>query len=88
MEEKLDARHLQLIINAPREPLMIRADGRRLWRVLENLYNNVCKYAMEGSRVYVDLTRVPGMQKPVLPIRLFSPSKISPPTRSTSVPTS
>ena len=59
-EEKLDARHLQLIINAPREPLMIRADGRRLWRVLENLYNNVCKYAMEGSRVYVDLTRVPG----------------------------
>lgn len=59
-EEKLDARHLQLILNAPREPLMIRADGRRLWRVLENLYNNVCKYAMEGSRVYVDLTRVPG----------------------------
>ena len=59
-EEKLDARHLQLIINAPREPLMIRADGRRLWRVLENLYNNVCKYAMEGSRVYVDLARVPG----------------------------
>ena len=59
-EEKLDAGHLQLIINAPREPLMIRADGRRLWRVLENLYNNVCKYAMEGSRVYVDLARVPG----------------------------
>lgn len=59
-EEKLDARHLQLIINAPREPLMIRADGRRLWRVLENLYNNVCKYAMEGSRVYVDLARIPG----------------------------
>ena len=59
-EEKLDDRHLQLIINAPREPLMIRADGRRLWRVLENLYNNVCKYAMEGSRVYVDLARVPG----------------------------
>lgn len=59
-EEKLDARHLQLIINAPREPLMIRADGRRLWRVLENLYNNVCKYAMEGSRVYVDLAHVPG----------------------------
>ena len=59
-EEKLEARHLQLIINAPREPLMIRADGRRLWRVLENLYNNVCKYAMEGSRVYVDLARVPG----------------------------
>ena len=57
-EEKLDARHLKLIINAPSEPLMIRADGRRLWRVLENLYNNVCKYALEGSRVYVDIARV------------------------------
>ncbi len=58
-EEKLEARHLKLIINAPKEPLIIRADGRRLWRVLENLYNNVCKYAMEGSRVYVDIVRIP-----------------------------
>ena len=37
------------------EPLFIRADGRRLWRVLENLFNNVAKYAMENTRVYVDL---------------------------------
>ena len=34
---------------------MIRADGRRLWRVLENLYTNAFKYAQEGSRVYVDV---------------------------------
>lgn len=59
-EEKLDARHLRLIINAPSEPVMIRADGRRLWRVLENLYNNVCKYALEGSRVYVDIAKTAG----------------------------
>lgn len=66
-EEKLDARHLKLIINAPKEPLMIRADGRRLWRVLENLYNNVCKYAMEGSRIYVDISRTPGNPEAEVP---------------------
>lgn len=31
------------------------ADGRLLWRVLDNLLSNVCKYAMPGTRVYVDL---------------------------------
>ena len=34
---------------------MIEADGRRLWRVLENLYNNAFKYALEGTRVYVTI---------------------------------
>ena len=34
---------------------MIDADGRRLWRVLENLYNNAAKYALEHTRVYVDI---------------------------------
>ena len=35
--------------------LLIEADGRRLWRVLENLYNNAFKYALEGTRVYVTI---------------------------------
>ena len=37
------------------EVIMIEADGRRLWRVLENLYNNAFKYALEGTRVYVTI---------------------------------
>ncbi len=53
--DKFDARGLTLIENLPKESLYIRADGRRLWRVLDNLYNNVAKYAMPNSRVYVDL---------------------------------
>ena len=53
--DKFEARGLKLIENIPQEPLFIRADGRRLWRVLENLFNNVAKYAMENTRVYVDL---------------------------------
>ena len=53
--EKFEAKGLQLLTGLPKEPVYIRADGRRIWRVLENLYNNVAKYAMPGSRVYVDL---------------------------------
>ncbi len=56
-EEKFSSRNLTLITNAPDETLLIEADGRRLWRVLENLYNNVYKYALEGSRVYVDISK-------------------------------
>lgn len=53
--DKFELKGLKLIENLPKESLYIRADGRRLWRVLENLYNNVSKYAMSNTRVYVDL---------------------------------
>lgn len=59
-EEKFASRRLEIITTAPEESLVIEADGRRLWRVLENLYNNSYKYAMEGSRVYVDVARING----------------------------
>lgn len=52
-EEKYESARLQLVSNLPREVILIDADGRRLWRVLENVYNNACKYAMEQTRVYV-----------------------------------
>lgn len=54
-EEKFSLRHLELVSNLPDHALVIEADGRRLWRVLENLYSNAFKYAMEHSRVYVDV---------------------------------
>ena len=53
--DKFELKGLTLVENLPQESLYIRADGRRLWRVLENLYNNVAKYAMPNTRVYVDL---------------------------------
>ena len=55
--EKFEERE-QLVVNMPREPVIIEADGRRLWRIIENLYGNVAKYAMPGTRVYVELTVV------------------------------
>lgn len=54
-EEKFTARHLTLVQNVPEEPAVIHADGRRMWRILENIYNNAAKYAMEGTRIYADL---------------------------------
>ena len=56
-EEKLEARNLNLIVKMPEEPVVIYADGRRMWRVLANIFNNAAKYAMDGSRVYVDLVQ-------------------------------
>ncbi|WP_312440909.1 sensor histidine kinase [Lacrimispora sp.] len=55
-EEKFALRNLELVSTLPDESILIEADGRYLWRVLENLYNNAFKYAMEHSRVYVDIT--------------------------------
>lgn len=54
-EEKLSAAGLELIINKPEETFYILADGRHLWRVVDNLMNNICKYAQPHSRVYVNL---------------------------------
>lgn len=59
-DEKFEARALTVVTKLPREPVVILADGRRIWRVLENLYNNVAKYAMEHTRVYVDMVRQGG----------------------------
>ena len=56
-EEKFALRKLELISSLPNEPILIRADGGYLWRVLENLYNNAYKYAMANSRIYVDISR-------------------------------
>lgn len=60
-EEKFSLRHLELVSDLPDESFFIEADGRYLWRVLENLYNNAFKYAMEHSRVYVDIIQVEDM---------------------------
>lgn len=54
-EEKLSIAGLELIVSKPEEPVYIMADGRHIWRVIDNLMNNICKYAQTGSRVYVNL---------------------------------
>jgi signal transduction histidine kinase len=54
-EEKLQAAHLTLVTKQPEKELRIMADGRRMWRIFDNLMNNICKYAQPGTRVYLSL---------------------------------
>lgn len=54
-DEKLKANELELKIVKPEEPVYIMADARHLWRVIDNLMNNICKYAQPGTRVYINL---------------------------------
>lgn len=54
-EDKFKNKNLDLNIEIPKEDVFILADSRYLYRVMENMYTNIEKYAMENSRVYVDL---------------------------------
>ena len=54
-EEKKKKKNLTMVIHFDEEEAMICADGRRLWRVLDNVFGNVVKYAMENTRVYAEV---------------------------------
>jgi len=56
-EQRLCENGLTLVTRQSEKPLKIMADGRRLWRVFDNLMNNVCKYALPGTRVYLTLEK-------------------------------
>ena len=53
--QRMEAGKLSVLINVPEPAPTVRADGRLLWRVMDNLFNNVVKYAMPETRVYVDV---------------------------------
>ncbi len=56
--EKLEQQGLELVTSSPDYPVMIMADGHRLWRVFDNLMNNICKYSQKHTRVYIILEKV------------------------------
>ena len=55
LEDRLNGADLQIRLNVKGEKQEVMADGRLLWRVIENLLVNVSKYALTGSRVYIDI---------------------------------
>ena len=59
-DEKIAAAGLELITSAPEEPVPVMADGRRMWRIFDNLMNNICKYSQTGTRVYISLEEKEG----------------------------
>lgn len=58
MDDKIQASGLNFIINVEKDKYYVMADGQLLWRVVENLLGNVLKYALENSRVYIDIKDV------------------------------
>ncbi|WP_019138124.1 sensor histidine kinase [Peptoniphilus timonensis] len=54
-EDKISENNIEIISNLPEEKVMLKIDGQKFSRVLDNLFSNISKYALENSRVYVDL---------------------------------
>ena len=52
-EERLSAKGMTLVLTPAKDTPAISADGRLLWRIFENLFSNIHKYAMPGTRVYL-----------------------------------
>ena len=55
MEEKLNATDLIMRMNIPDKKIICKLDGRRTYRIFENIMENILKYAMENTRVYIDI---------------------------------
>jgi len=58
LSDKIEASGLTFKTGFPAENAYVMADGKLLWRVMENLLSNVFKYALPGSRVYIDVNQV------------------------------
>lgn len=74
-EEKLAERSLELVTETDEATPVIMADGRLMWRVFDNLFNNICKYAMKGTRVYLAL-KVEG-SKATVSLKNISSSRLN-----------
>ena len=55
VNDKIQASELEFKIRQPEDKIFIKADGKLLWRSIENLLSNIFNYAMQGSRVYIDI---------------------------------
>jgi len=55
VNDKIEASDLEFKLNHPKDKVYMKADGRLLWRSIENVLSNIFKYALKGSRVYIDI---------------------------------
>ena len=76
LSEKLEAAKLSVVAEIDEKPCLIYADSRRMWRVMENLFNNICKYAMEGTRVYAEV-KIADDSKVVMKIKNVSRAQMN-----------
>ena len=62
-EDRFNSRKLEIITQIPEGIVYINADSRYMYRIIENLFSNISKYALESSRVYIDIKRIGGQVK-------------------------
>lgn len=74
-EDKFKSHVLEEIVTFSKEPIYIYADNRYLYRVLENMYSNVAKYAMEQTRVYTDI--IDNRSSVIIQIKNISKDKLN-----------
>lgn len=74
-EEKFGKKNLNLVCKMPEDKIMITGDGRKIFRVLENIYNNVYKYALSNTRVYLNVNVNSG--KVILELKNISESELN-----------
>lgn len=55
LDDRIQERKLDFKLSYSKDKITLRADGKLLWRAIENLLSNIFKYALEGSRVYLDI---------------------------------
>ena len=74
-KDKFEENKLKIELNSPKEDIIINADNRYMYRIIENIFSNITKYAMENSRVYIDIIKE--KEKVKLNIKNISKEKLN-----------
>lgn len=70
--EKFEEKELKIVTRMPEEAMLIEADSSQLWRVMENLFQNISKYALAGTRVYVEMEYDENQKKNIFSVKNIS----------------
>ncbi|MBP1743544.1 MAG: hypothetical protein H6Q58_522 [Firmicutes bacterium] len=60
MEDEIEKSDLQVVAKLPEHPVVIMSDGKKLYRVFQNVLDNALKYSLKGTRIFVELTEDSG----------------------------
>lgn len=78
-EDKFAGHGLKCRFDSPEKPVFVNVDARSMFRVIENLYNNIYKYALQGTRVYIDMETIgtEGAQRVQLSFKNISENQLN-----------
>ena len=74
-EDKFKSRNLEEVMSLPEKNVYINADSRYMYRIVENMYSNISKYAMDNTRVYIDV--IPNNNRITIQMKNISKEKLN-----------